>query len=76
MFFFKIISKSIWNELKEDLCVVSVSPAVENTLSHGTEVADIPQINIDRVERSGYLRLLACHHNNGFNSRGAGFSLL
>ena len=33
MFFFKIISKSIWIGLKEDLCVVSVSPTVENTLT-------------------------------------------
>ena len=38
MFFFKIISKSTWIGLKEDLCVVSMSPAVENTLSHDTEV--------------------------------------
>ena len=76
MFFFKIISKSTWIGLKEDLCVVSVSPAVENTLSHGTEVADIPKINIDTIERSGYLWLLACHHNNGFSSRDAGSYLL
>ena len=55
MFFFKIISQSTWIGLKENLCVVSMSPTVENTLSHGTEVADIPKINIDTVERSGYL---------------------
>jgi len=31
----------------DDLCVVSIS--------HGTEVAGIPKINIDTVERSWYL---------------------
>ena len=40
--------------LKEDLCVVSMSNAVENTLSLGTEVAGLPKINIDIVERCGY----------------------
>ena len=55
MFFYKIISKSTWIGLEENLCVVSMSPAVENTLSHGTEVAGIPKINIDTVEISGYL---------------------
>ena len=55
MFFYKIISKSTWIGLEENLCVVSMSPAVENTLSHGTEVAGIPKINIDTVERSGHL---------------------
>jgi hypothetical protein len=53
--FFKIISQSTWIGLKENICVVSMSSTVENTLSHGTEVADIPKINIDTVERSGYL---------------------
>ena len=43
MFFFKIISKSTWIGLKEDLCVVSMSPAVENIFSHGTEVSWYPQ---------------------------------
>jgi hypothetical protein len=61
---FKNISKSTWIGLKGDHCAVSMSPAVENTLSHGPE------------ERSGYLQLSACHHNNGFNSRDAGSSLL
>ena len=28
-----------WIGLKEDLCAVSMSPAIENTLSNGTEVA-------------------------------------
>jgi hypothetical protein len=58
MFFFKNISKSTWNRFKEDLCAVSMSPAVENTRSliwYTTDVAGIPKINIDTVERSGYL---------------------
>ena len=45
-------------------------------MSLATEEAGIPKINIDRVEKKWYLQLLNCHHNNGFNSRGAGFSLL
>ena len=40
--------------LKEDLSVVSMSNAVENTLSLGTEVAGLPKINIDIVERCRY----------------------
>ena len=57
MFVFKNISKSTWIAVKEDLCAVSMLPVVENTLSHGTEVhvAGIAKINIDTVERSGYL---------------------
>ena len=51
----KNISKSTWIGLKKDLCAASMSPAIDNTLSHGTEVAGIPKINIDTVERSGYL---------------------
>jgi hypothetical protein len=55
-----------------------MSPAVENVFSHGTEVAGIPKMakNVDTVERSWYLQLLACHHSNGFNSRDAWSSLL
>ena len=54
-FHFILFQKPACIGLKEDLCVVSMSPAVENTLSHGTEVAGIPKINIDTVEISGYL---------------------
>ena len=32
MFFFKNISKSTWIGLEENLCGVSMSPAVENNL--------------------------------------------
>jgi hypothetical protein len=32
-----------------------MSPAVENTLSLGTEVAGFPPKNIDIIERCGYL---------------------
>ena len=55
MFFFKNICKSTWIDLKEDICVVSMSPAFENTLSLGTEVAGIPTIKTDTVKRCGYL---------------------
>ena len=59
MFFLKNISKSTWIDVivKEDLCALSMSPVVENTLSHGTDVhvAGITKINIDTVERSEYL---------------------
>jgi hypothetical protein len=70
--------KTAWIGLKDDPCVVSMSPAVENVFSHGTEVAGIPKMakNVDTVERSWYLQLLACHHSNGFNSRDAWSSLL
>jgi len=42
----------------DDLCVVSMSPAVENIFSGGTEVAGIPKINIDTVERSWYFIII------------------
>ena len=73
-----LFQKSAWIGFKEDLCVVSMSPAVENIFSHGKEVAGIPKMakNVDTVEGSWYLQLLACHHSNGFNSRDAGSSLL
>jgi len=74
MLFFKKISKSTWVGLKENICVVSMSAAVENTFSIGTEVAVILPKNIDTVERCGFL--LARHHINGFNSRDADSSLL
>ena len=54
MFFFKNISKSTWIGLKEDIYVVSMPPAFENTLSRGTEVAGIPTINNNTVKKCGY----------------------
>ena len=42
-FHFILFQKSAWIGLKEDLCVVSMSPAVENIFSHGTEVSWYPQ---------------------------------
>jgi hypothetical protein len=35
--------KTAWIGLKDDPCVVSMSPAVENVFSHGTEVSWYPQ---------------------------------
>ena len=43
---------SAWIGLRDDLCVLSMSPAVENIFPCGTEVAGILKINIDTVERS------------------------
>ena len=37
LFHIILFQKSAWIGLKEDLCVVSMSPAVENIFSHGTK---------------------------------------
>ena len=48
---------STWIGLKDDLYVVSMSPAVENIFSRGTEVAGIPKINIDSRKKLVFITI-------------------
>ena len=50
------------------LCAVTMSPAVENTLSLGTDVAGIPRKCLANLAKWGNCSSLSFHHTSGFDS--------
>ena len=53
-----------------DLCAVTTSPAVEKTLSLGTEVAGMPRCTLATVAICGNLAALSRYQTKGSDERG------
>lgn len=50
------------------LCAVTMSPAVENTRSLGTDVAGTPRKDLANLAKWGNWLSLSFHHASGFDS--------
>ena len=70
IFFFRKISLSTKSGSRHDLVAVTISPAVLNTLSIGTDVPGILSNDIATAESRGNVSLLSLHHSNGFSVTG------
>ena len=53
-FFFKKTRRSTWSEPRQDLVAVTISPAVENTLSDATDVACTQRKILEHLASIGY----------------------
>ncbi len=62
MFIFRKISLLTISGSRQDLVAVTMSPAVLNTLSLGTEVPGILKTDLATLASFGYLKQFTCHH--------------
>ncbi len=75
-FFWRKISWSTCSDLRVLLCAVTMSPAVEKTLSAETLVPGMHRKPFASLDSSGYACSCSFHQLSGFSWRGKGFSSL
>ena len=73
-FLFKKIRASTVSGFREDLNLFTVSPAVENILSAGAEIAGIHKSDLATFARFGKQTLLSFHQTSGLTSLETTFS--
>ena len=70
MFFLRKINCSTFSAVSNDLCAETTSPAVEKTLSLGTDVAGMERYNLADFARWGRMASFDFHHAKGQSDSG------
>ena len=70
MFLFKNINESTFFGFKQLLNLVTISPAVENTLSEGVDVAGMQSSRFATYDTTGKRAEFSFHHFSGFSCLG------